>query len=192
MTGARIRQYICQHHSSWYQTAQDLGYDIQDHEIILVTGWLKTSRWVVSTFRRSKRSKFPSLSLRVNHHGILGPTLTVTNPGNDQVSLDQRWGPHQTALSNDPQVNTVEPSRNQTLFLRYHKLRRRATHRMPEPREQDSQTGSTGSPTCTEMPFACISKLVSGLRSLLIPRAPWVEEGPYGKVRSSRSTARVF
>ena len=188
MTGPGIRQYVYRHHSAWHRAARKLGYDLQSHEIILVTGFLKTSRWAISTLKRLKQSNTLSLSLRMTPYAILGPTFTLVKPSNGQVSLDQRWGPHHaTPLNNEPQSSTHRDlaSQNQTLFLQYYKLKRRSIHGKTEFQEADSQLGSSSSKPCTGVPFRCISRLISRIRTMFIPREPQVEEGPYDEVRPS-------
>ena len=43
-----FQEYMREHHDSWHDFAVSLGHTLDPSEIVLVSGWLKTSSWALA------------------------------------------------------------------------------------------------------------------------------------------------
>ena len=140
--------YILANYRSWYDFAtKEQGRILDLEDLVIVRGFLKTSKWFLAAVEN--RGKTHSISLHFSITSIAQGHFTLASVKNSSPSITQRHGPKQ-----DP--NTAEPDtilpRNQTLFLKYYKVKRRCS--VPklitagaEPR--DHSNDSSEDSTCT-------------------------------------------
>ena len=111
--------YMRRHHTSWHAFARQKGIAVRDSDIILVSGWVKTSDWALAAVISYGRLHDISFSAGVS--GFASATFRVVSQLNAQASIEQRRGPSRT--------QHVEPegadAKDQCVFLRYYKQKTR-------------------------------------------------------------------
>lgn len=104
--------YIRRHHYSWYKYATSDGRIIQPEDLVLVSGWVKTSSWSLATWVTERKAEAFSLSAdhgsSVHAHVDVERTVEYEVPPNPRYKLPQPGQPH-----------------NQCLFVRYYKAKYR-------------------------------------------------------------------
>lgn len=181
MTGEAVRQYIHRHHASWYAFAQHEKYDLKEEEILLVYGWIKTSRWALATFNRSKREGTKAVSFCAAPCLSNGDMFTFDRISNPIISVDQRSGPD---WSTDRAVQQVHATishqpKDQTLFLRYYKLKRRRPLGSGPPIIDELNPART---IHTFYIFSGVASLGSRFHGLFLRKKFGAEEIPYEEV----------
>lgn len=178
---------------SWYDFARENGYDLKPEDMIFVSGWTKTSQWALASFRRTNLRRSQTISFTLAPQGSLSaPTFTFPHSGDAPISIDQCTSAPRLLLQGDSGA-TVSASglpRDQTIFLKYYKLKRRHTRREVRQRGDPQSTNEksvvnrrTGFPVFVVL-FS--RHVLDGARfcGLLMRRRAEVEEGPYDEVSS--------
>ncbi|KAF9555584.1 hypothetical protein CPC08DRAFT_752970 [Agrocybe pediades] len=111
-----LRGYVLEHIESWYKLIMgDLGCDVQNGDIVVVTGCDKTDSWGLATFVKSsetvKLTFQPILSNRSYKWEYSGSFDTRTGP-------DSRTLQGLQSSTNDMDMVSSEPLRNQCVFVR--------------------------------------------------------------------------
>lgn len=189
ITGHTLRRYIYEHYISWCDFARHAGFDLTVEDIIFVSGWVKTSRWALSTISHTKSE---AISLRLSSQGFSGPTFTLASTKGVPVSVDQRFGPQRSMPQRIPSPNTdivrsSTLSQDQTIFLRYYKVKRRGAGMKGHGKEEtQSITNTTVVASC--LTFRC---RLSPFRSRFRDKGV-IEEGPYERVSHRASVPERF
>lgn len=110
-------EYVRKHHRSWYDLAQTIGLAVRPDDLILVSGWLKTTDWVVATVLTEERSRGFSLSIDSVSSPVQA-SFNIERATHRSFSAHQRRGPNRVA----------ERRHNQCLFIRYYKAKYRVPH----------------------------------------------------------------
>lgn len=123
-----FQEYIYRHHASWYDFACLRGLDVKAEEIVLVSGWFKTSGWALATYASRENSN--EFSLSASASGIASGKVCFSFKEKNRVGLQKRAGPHPSVASTIKKSSIDEkesqhPS-DQCLFLQYYKCQTRA------------------------------------------------------------------
>lgn len=113
-----FQQYMHQHHGAWHAFAAALGHTLDPSEIVLVSGWLKTSSWALAACTSCGRAH--EVSIQAPLGSVAGVEFSIQVAENAASSFEQRSGPEREWLSKDGKF-----LRDQCLFLRYFKMKRR-------------------------------------------------------------------
>lgn len=108
--------YVRRHHKSWYELARSLGLALKPEDIILVSGWLKTTEWAVAAILTEGKAHAFSMSVDPGS-SIVQARLDIEHSTNRKLSTSHRKGPNKV----------TERRRDQCLFLRYYKAKYRLT-----------------------------------------------------------------
>ncbi|KAI0372678.1 hypothetical protein BV20DRAFT_38503 [Pilatotrama ljubarskyi] len=116
-----LRQYIVCNHRAWCTFARDTcRLDIEDDNIIFVSGFVKTAEWALAAATHRAREG------ELFFGGEFGPTakaiFSVSATREESMSVEHRSGPHRimsAASAGD------DPPFDQCVFLHYYKLKRR-------------------------------------------------------------------
>ena len=120
----RFGPYMAKHYRSWYRFALSKGVSIKEHDIVLVSSWIKTSQWALAAFADQQRSH--ELSFNANAGPFGAAKFAIRFGMNNEASVTQRRGPRRRSISNQGgQSNSGENVQDQCLFLRYYKLKKR-------------------------------------------------------------------
>lgn len=111
--------YMNAHHDAWHAFAAALGHAIAPDDIVLVSGWLKTSEWALAACTDCARAH--QLTLDVQAGPLAGAQFGIKLAQDVQMSLEQRSGPSR-AVQHKHKGSKV---RDQCLFLRYYKIKKR-------------------------------------------------------------------
>lgn len=112
------RDYTLAHHDSWYEFATEVqGHILKPEDLILVTGFLKTTKWALASIENHGKSS--SVSLSVDVKDIARAYFNVERSENTESAIIQRHGPAQGSKTATPLPC------DQCLFLRYYKVKRR-------------------------------------------------------------------
>ena len=112
-----IREYILRNHETWCTYAIDgLGLQVQPHEVIFVSGWMKTSsNWMATAFTSS------SSRIRANADGIV--------PGTGGISMEYRKKYSSVGIKLSRQGAGYDisegPKHDQCIFLRRYVVKKR-------------------------------------------------------------------
>lgn len=113
--------YMLRNFDSWHALAMEKGYDLNERDIILVTGWTKTSAWHLASFYEESHTRAGAIQAKIVS-GV-GIELAISASGSDSVILEQRADPSaQDAVS---AFTEQERPRNQCIFLAAYKVSRR-------------------------------------------------------------------
>lgn len=110
----RFFDYVRQHHKSWFEFARSLGLDVKPEDIILVSGWLKTTEWAVAAVLAEGKAHAFSLNVDPGS-SIVQARLDIEHSTNHKLSTSHRKGPNKITARR----------RDQCLFLRYYKAKYR-------------------------------------------------------------------
>lgn len=115
-----FREYVFVHHAAWYKFAREQGYDVEPIDIVLVSGWVKTSEWALSAFEKTSGSH--ELSFSASAGQFSSATFKLTKTTDVEAPMFKRSGPpasSTSSVSHRPSADDVLPS-DQCLFLRYY------------------------------------------------------------------------
>ena len=108
------RQYILDHHNSWFVFAKKNGRIVEMSDLILVTGCDKTSNWACAAFEET--SKSASATLQVQVGGFVQGDLRVWGRWEHEGSVNAKEGPKmlvppaQSTQPASPPANTSTPT----------------------------------------------------------------------------------
>lgn len=136
-------EYMSRHHRSWhaYATSRDgLGMHCQPEDIILVRGFIKTSRWTVAAFL-GDTSYAHEVALDGQLGAVINVGLSYSSEGSSQCTpLPPRSGPLHRIISRNEFPLRSSPTtpgspstsydgdstpRDQCIFLNYYKIKYR-------------------------------------------------------------------
>ncbi|TFK81792.1 hypothetical protein K466DRAFT_604210 [Polyporus arcularius HHB13444] len=156
-----IKKYMSTHVTSWYQfTTRRLGIDLEEKDLIFISGFTKTSIWAEVAFHNSQSNG----ELVVNG-GCLAPLISgelrVSTSQCVDAAVSSRIGPaNRIAESN---ASGTDPDKyDQCIFLNYHKAKRRKLWR---PRAMRAAAGPHDLPSNDSDNDSSASSLVSSLAS---------------------------
>ncbi len=117
-----LTQYILRHHDAWFRFAQEtFRLDIQQHDIIFVSGSVKTAEWALAAATHHARD------CEIVFGGEFGPSAKAAfsfRATQDQsLSIEHRCGPK--PCPDEPLTQEMPPKYDQCVFLHYYKLKRR-------------------------------------------------------------------
>ena len=115
----RFVQYMRQHHASWHEHAFQKGYAVLPTDIILVSGWVKTSKWALAAFSSQERSH--DITFQANVGTFASAQFALSVQGDTLMPIEQRCGP-----SSASGIAQTTPKKDQCLFLRYYKQKSRS------------------------------------------------------------------
>lgn len=113
-----FRQYMLDNHQSWHKFAIQSDFDVRLQDIILVSGWVKTTDWAVATFFNQTRTH--NLSISASYAPIAGAKFSVSSTKLATVPIEQRSSKGLTTLLDG---ESPSEARNQCLFLNYFKMK---------------------------------------------------------------------
>ncbi|KIP08045.1 hypothetical protein PHLGIDRAFT_127288 [Phlebiopsis gigantea 11061_1 CR5-6] len=122
-----FRQYMRKHHAAWHAFATRRGFAVRAGGIVLVYGWLKTSEWAIAAFQNQGRAH--DISFQVGLESFAAAQFAVSLGEDVQVSMEQRCGPLRQGMPRTIASSRVSVPRDQCLFLRYYKLKKRLFRR---------------------------------------------------------------
>ncbi|OCH91404.1 hypothetical protein OBBRIDRAFT_887012 [Obba rivulosa] len=141
-----VESYMRQHHEAWHKFArEEYGRNLEREELVLVRGWVKTTRWAVTIFDESD----PSGTLNFNVGLPTASDSLELSTSHDHPYV-QRIGPKRVSQTtaagstSQPSIPAV-PKADQTVFLLYYKMKSRAA---AEPRDRP---GSPNDPNLIEI-----------------------------------------
>ncbi|THH02772.1 hypothetical protein EW026_g167 [Hermanssonia centrifuga] len=92
------KKYIRVYHASWVRYARDVrDHDLQPEDIILVRGWIKTTKWTVAAFSASQTGRVVSAKGRIDPFASAGCELSFI--GKTIMPARSRSGPRRSAVS---------------------------------------------------------------------------------------------
>ena len=130
-----FESYISRHSAAWHNFARSRNISIKPDDIVLVSGWVKTSEWALAAFSNNTSSHKMEFSGDAGGFAALDFCFTVTQ--DTQSSVDQRAGPVLKIPRRSPELGAGSSPQtrgdirlgnlrsDQCLFLRYYKQRRR-------------------------------------------------------------------
>ncbi|EKM58729.1 uncharacterized protein PHACADRAFT_117841 [Phanerochaete carnosa HHB-10118-sp] len=113
-----FQQYMHQYHDAWHAFATALGHTLDSSEIVLVSGWLKTSSWALAACTSCGRAH--EVSIQAQLGSMAGVEFGIEIAEDAALSFEQRSGPTREWVPEDGKF-----PRDQCLFLRYYKMKRR-------------------------------------------------------------------
>lgn len=116
-----FRQYVYDNHAYWYEFAEKKGLEVEFGDIILVSGFVKTSEWALSVFGKSTKAHEFSVKATVGNFG--GADFSVAEDTEFDMPMQRRCGPKRPSAGKTQSADTPDgmPS-NQCLFLRYYRV----------------------------------------------------------------------
>ena len=153
------------HVTSWYQfTTRRLGIDLEEQDLIFISGFTKTSIWAEVAFHNSQ-----SNGELVVSGGCLAPLISgelrVSTSQCVDAAVSSRIGPATRITGSDTDATTTDPPKSdQCIYLNYHKAKRRKLWR---PRVLRAAAGPHDLPSNDSDNESCASSLsmVSSLAS---------------------------
>jgi hypothetical protein len=117
---------MLKNHRAWMDYVRRKQLGVEDDELVLVYGWIKTSQWALTAFQGHDSSHQASIKLTI---GPFASALFEWSLGNGHPGRPmphQRQGP-QSHRSKHSQSTTEGPSetRDQCVFVQYYKLKRK-------------------------------------------------------------------
>ena len=161
-----FEEYILDHHPSWYAFATRLGHSLRADDIVLVSGWVKTSKWALFAYADETRSH--TLSLSISSGGMASAHTNLSMSQNVAIPKATKCGPKTSAFerlrrsssSSTRSSPASTPARNQCIFLRYYKCRRRGLGVVTVGQNAPAQFAEEDTPaTCHCMPCAGLFRL---------------------------------
>lgn len=191
VTGQALRRYVYENWGSWYDWARENGYNLKPEDMIFVSGWTKTSKWALASFQRTNQRRPETISFTLGSKGSVS-ALTFTFPHSGApISMDQRTSAPRLMLQGSPDATSPDSGiQDQTIFLKYYKLKRRHTRMKARERgnlqstnEKSMVNRRTGFPVLVVL---LLRRVLDGARfcGLFMRRSPEVDEGPYDEVSS--------
>ncbi len=164
-----IKKYMSTHVTSWYQfTTRRLGIDLEEKDLIFISGFTKTSIWAEVAFHNSQSNG----ELVVNG-GCLAPLISgelrVSTSQCVDAAVSSRIGPANRIAESpanriaESNASGTDPDKyDQCIFLNYHKAKRRKLWR---PRAMRAAAGPHDLPSNDSDNDSSASSLVSSLAS---------------------------
>ena len=106
------------HHDSWFDFARVLGHDVNADDIVLVSGWVKTSQWALAACTNYGRAHEVTLDATVP--SIASAKFEINLCEDVKMSVDQRSGPPGRI---EP-VDDGPTTHDQCLFVKYYKMKK--------------------------------------------------------------------
>lgn len=170
-SAAALREYVSKSHSSWFNFARSKGYDVRPEEIVLVSGFTKTSEWAIAAYKKtaSRTAQEFSFDSRTKR-------FTLTGSPNVNLWMEQRSGPSRSrplSTHSSKRASMTEPPKDQCLFIWYHKVRhQKGSMDIPAEKESGQHRGRC-------LPVSKVFKRpVALLRRVFRRRPVEIEEGP--------------
>ena len=101
------------HHKSWYRFVKGLGFPVRETDIILLSGWVKTSKWSISAF--STASKQQNVSISASYSGSMAANFSLSTENSASIPLEQR-------CNESRPTGIADPPKNQCMFIEYFKV----------------------------------------------------------------------
>ncbi|RPD72487.1 hypothetical protein L226DRAFT_467109 [Lentinus tigrinus ALCF2SS1-7] len=158
-----IKKYMSTHVTSWYQfTTRRLGIDLEEQDLIFISGFTKTSIWAEVAFHNSQ-----SNGELVVSGGCLAPLISgelrVSTSQCVDAAVSSRIGPPNRVAGPDGTGASADfDKHDQCIFLNYHRAKRRKLWR---PRVMRAAAGPHDLPSHDSDNDSCASSLVSSLAS---------------------------
>ena len=114
-----FQEYIYNHHQSWHAFAKKKGHSVEVEEIVLVSGFVKTSSWAVATYAGQESSHDFSLSVGAN--GVASASADFSSEEKTNVKVLKRSGPGPSKGSAKAKGKASSKEKNQCLFVQYYK-----------------------------------------------------------------------
>ena len=125
-----FRKYAAEHEPNWSEFFKSIQYNHKVSGIVLVTGVVKTSGWGIAVFAGGTSEQTITFSAPVGAFASTGGGISFQNIEHPQMTL--REGPSippvRLTKKQNPdvvQAPNTPPPRDQTIFLRYVKIRYR-------------------------------------------------------------------
>ena len=157
--GMPIKRYIAAHIEHWYNFARDrLGIELQEHEILFVSGFTKTAVWAAATFQSGSTQGELLISGGCFAPAGAGGEFHVSMSHAMDASVASRIGPSDRMKSEYSAVDDAVGSSqsDQCIFLNYYKAKRRKAWRPLKviraaagPHDLPRSPGSSGSGSST-------------------------------------------
>lgn len=114
-----FRKYVYDNHAYWYDFAIMKKHEVEPSDIILVSGFIKTSEWALNIFGKSSKAHEFSLSATVGD--FVSADFALSADAEFDMAPVKRAGPPKraTEASVDGKATATMPP-NQCLFLRYY------------------------------------------------------------------------
>ena len=122
-----FRRYMREHHAAWHAFATRRGFAVRAGGIVLVYGWVKTSEWAIAAFQNHGRAHDISFNAGLEPFAVA--RFGVSLEEDVQVSMEQRCGPQHLGMPRAAAHSRIPAPRDQCLFLRYYKLKKRLFRR---------------------------------------------------------------
>lgn len=148
-----LKKYIVRHHHTWHAYVRnDLLQDIKPEDIVVVSGWVKTEAdWVVAAFSNASTSS--SGPIEAHAGGAAGLKAEGSHMSSVTGPKMHRHG--ERYLRNASVPSSADAKRDQSIFVRRYKLRRRfivlrkvvagaGYHRFPDPGDGRGASGEEG------------------------------------------------
>ena len=116
-------RYMQQNHASWLKFAISKGFAVQESDLILVYGCVKTSQWALAAFHNHGRSHKISFDARA---GVFSAArFEMSAATSSAASIAERYGPQamNRGIGTSSAISSGE--KDQCLFLRYYKFKTR-------------------------------------------------------------------
>ncbi|KAI0754004.1 hypothetical protein C8Q80DRAFT_1116859 [Daedaleopsis nitida] len=134
-----LKRYIAHNHNHWYRFAQDVyRLDIPQHNILFVSGWVKTAEWALTAVTHRAREG------EIVFGGGFGPLVkaafSVGGAQDTSISVEHRCGPKRAlapaqcasggAIELKPNMSSGDThimpklKHDQCIFFHYYKLKR--------------------------------------------------------------------
>ncbi|GJE94286.1 WD40 repeat domain-containing protein [Phanerochaete sordida] len=118
----RLKEYMYRQHAAWsHYVRETLGHEVKEEDIVLVGGWVKTSAdWAAMAFSNLVTKHYASVKGKAV--GLFGLELFGTRAKDQAGPPALRQG---TAYSENPGNQPANADRDQSVFLRRYKIKRR-------------------------------------------------------------------
>ncbi|TCD61451.1 hypothetical protein EIP91_008408 [Steccherinum ochraceum] len=90
----RFKNYILKNSRAWVMFARNLGHDVNEEDIMLVTGCDMTEGFSMVAFRETERQF--SLRFKGNAHGVVGFGVSAFGSWSCDSPIFENWGPQRT------------------------------------------------------------------------------------------------
>lgn len=111
-----FHRYIALYHQSWYNLARKREIDLEVEDIVLVSGWIKTSGWSLATY--ASRGRSHAFSLSIGATGVASADGSMSFEEKTRMGLQKRSGPERSS-------SKATPPQDQCVFLQYYKCTNR-------------------------------------------------------------------
>lgn len=109
----QLRHYVRDHHEAWFAFAHARGHVVKRRDIVLVSGWIKSSEWALAACTSSARGH--KFSITAGLDAAAKVDLSVHATAEHTLSALQRRRPPVAASADD----AAKLPKDQCLFLRF-------------------------------------------------------------------------